>query len=167
MNNKHSKEIIYISKAGLIASVYAVLSVVLAPFSFGVLQYRASEALSVLLGFMPEALPGLILGCLISNIFGGNGLTDIIFGTLATALAGIITRSLIKHLKNKFIAIVLPTVFINGVIVGLELSYIYSLPFIATAMQVAGSEAIVMLTLGTALYAFLEKNNVINNDNRR
>lgn len=161
MNNKRS-EIIYIAKAGAIASVYAVLSILLVPVSFGVLQYRASEALMVLCGFMPEAAPGLITGCLISNIFGGTGMTDIIFGTLATAIAVFAVRLLIKRMKNRFLAIVLPTVFINGVIVGAELAYIYSLPFIIAAMQVSGSEAIVMLTLGAALYAYLEKNDIFN-----
>ncbi|RKX28931.1 MAG: hypothetical protein DRP47_03050 [Candidatus Zixiibacteriota bacterium] len=77
--------------AGLVAAVYAVLSLVFQPISFGVYQVRVAEALTVLPFLVGAAIPGLFVGCLLANILGGMGWLDIVFGPLITLVAGILT----------------------------------------------------------------------------
>lgn len=96
-----------------IAAVYAVLTIALAPVSFGAVQCRISEALTMLPVLMPAAIPGLFVGCLISNLVTGS-VIDIVFGSLTTLVAAFctyITR------KNIWIAMIFPVV-LNAVIVG-------------------------------------------------
>jgi uncharacterized membrane protein len=81
-----------IALAGLIAASYAVLTIALAPLSFGVYQVRVAEALTVLPFFFDPAVVGLFVGCAVANYFGGNGPYDIIFGSLLTLLAAMATR---------------------------------------------------------------------------
>jgi uncharacterized membrane protein len=89
--------------AGLIAAVYAVLTAALAPISFGVYQVRIAEALTVLPFLTPAAIPGLFIGCLIGNLFGGLGWLDIVFGSTITLLAALATRA-IYHLSKTRLA---------------------------------------------------------------
>ncbi len=81
-----------IALAGLIAAAYYILAILLKPISFGVYQVRIAEALTVLPFFVPAAIPGLYVGCLIANLFGDVGLIDIILGPLITLVAAIATR---------------------------------------------------------------------------
>ena len=71
-------------QAALIGAIYAVLTIAFAPISYGQIQVRISEALTVLPFFTPAAIPGLFIGCIIANLYGGNGIIDIVFGSLAT-----------------------------------------------------------------------------------
>ena len=68
---------------GLIAAAYLALTLVLAPISYGPIQFRVSEALTLLPLIFPQAVPGLFIGCLLANIFGGYGAIDIICGSAA------------------------------------------------------------------------------------
>ena len=77
----------YLTHAAIIAAVYVVLTIIFAPISYGQVQVRISEALTVLPYFTPAAIPGLFIGCIIANIYGGAGIIDIIFGSLATLFA--------------------------------------------------------------------------------
>ena len=79
----------FLSQAAMIAAVYVVLTYVFAPFSFGEIQVRIAEALTILPVFTPAAVPGLFIGCLIGNILGGAILPDIIFGSIATLLGAL------------------------------------------------------------------------------
>ncbi|MFZ5979755.1 MAG: QueT transporter family protein [Candidatus Zixiibacteriota bacterium] len=81
-----------LSVAGLIAALYAVVSLVFLPYSFGIYQVRVAEALTVLPFLTAAAIPGLFVGCLLANIFGGMGWLDIVFGPLLTLLAALGTR---------------------------------------------------------------------------
>lgn len=81
-----------IAQAGLVAALYAVLSLAFAPISFGVYQVRVAEALTVLPFFLPAAIPGLYVGCLLANVFGNVGWVDIVVGPLITLVAAIVTR---------------------------------------------------------------------------
>lgn len=108
-----------ICRAAVIAALYAALTMALAPISYGPFQCRISEALTVLPLFFPEAIVGLTLGCLISNIIG-NGILDIIFGTLATLLAAITTYFIGKMVRNKTGKLILgelPPIIYNAIIV--------------------------------------------------
>ena len=87
-------------RAGVIAALYVALNYLLQPFSFGILQFRVSEALTVLPLLFPEAIPALFVGCVISNLIG-NGIYDIIIGSLATLIAAVGTYLTGRFIKNK------------------------------------------------------------------
>ncbi len=126
----------FITKTALIAALYATLTLILAPFSFGMLQFRISEVLTILPMFTFSAVPGLTIGCLLSNCIGGMGAMDIVFGTLATFLAAICSYLLRKH---KWL-VPLPPVVFNGLIVGGYLYFLY--PSEATLWFSMGSVAL-------------------------
>ncbi|MGN1098343.1 MAG: QueT transporter family protein [Clostridia bacterium] len=116
-----------IAQGAMIAALYAVLVLIFHPISFGKengIECRISEILTVLPVFTPAAVPGLFVGCLIGNIFGGGSIVDIIFGSLTTLLAAFLTY---KLRRNRFLA-VLPPIVLNGVIVGGYLPKVYGLP---------------------------------------
>ena len=75
--------------SAMIAAIYAALTMALPMLSYGPVQLRFSEALTVLPFFFPQAIPGLFLGCAISNILSAYGIVDVIFGSLATLLAAL------------------------------------------------------------------------------
>ena len=101
--------------AALIAAVYAALTMLLP--AYGEIQLRVSEAMTVLPFLFPAAIPGLAVGCFIVNLFSPYPL-DILFGTLATLLACLMTR----HMPNRWLA-PLPPVLCNAVIVGAEIAW--------------------------------------------
>ena len=89
-----------LARAGIIAALYALLTVFLQPFSFGIWKFRASEALTVLPAILfPEAIPALFVGCLIANVVG-NGIWDIFIGSFATLIAATLTYITAKAIKN-------------------------------------------------------------------
>lgn len=130
MRNRALKNL---TAAALIAALYTALTLLMAPLSFGPIQIRLSEALTVLPAVCPPAVPGLVLGCFLSNLLGffmgANplGLVDCAIGTLATLLAAVCTYYIGKALKGKAILWLapLPPIVFNGIIIGLEISYFY------------------------------------------
>lgn len=104
--------------ASIVAALYAVLTMVLYAPSYGPIQLRFSEALTVLPYLFPSAAPGLFVGCLIANLASPYGLVDLVFGSAATLLAALWTR----RIKNRWLA-PLPPVICNAVIIGATLSY--------------------------------------------
>lgn len=136
-----------------IAGLYAALTLLLSPISYGDWQCRVSEALTMLPVLMPQAIPGLFVGCVLANLLGPSaGITDIVFGSLATLIAAVGTW---YFRKNKWLAAACPVVA-NGIIVGLVLSVCYHLPFLLTALQVAAGEAVAVL-IGMVLIKALER----------
>lgn len=139
--------------AAVIAALYAALTLLLAPISYGDWQCRVSEALTVLPILVPQAIPGLFVGCILSNLLGPSaGVLDIVFGSLATLIAAIGTWF---FRKNKWIAAACPVIS-NGLIVGAVLSYSYNLPFLLTAVQVAAGELLAVI-IGLVLLQALKK----------
>ena len=113
-----------ITQSAVITAIYIVLCWIFAPISFGAIQVRISEALTVLPIYTHTAIPGLFIGCALSNIIlGGGNIIDLIFGSLATLLAAICTYKLRK--KPRLISL-FPPVIINAVIVGAYLHFIIS-----------------------------------------
>ncbi len=143
--------------SGAIAAIYVVLTLI-NPFSFGQIQCRVSEALTALPLILPQSIPGLFVGCLISNLIGSASVIDIIFGSLATLLAAITTYYL---RKNKYVALLAPVLF-NGVIVGLILHFTINVPLLETMFFVAVGEAIAVYVLGIPLLKALEKVDIVN-----
>lgn len=144
-------------RAAAIAAAYALLTV-LWPFSIGPLQCRVSEAFCVLPFLLPEAVPGLFVGCLLGNLIEGALLPDVIFGSLATLIAALATFYIGKKKWPPFLA-PLPAVVFNALVVGLLLSrvYDYGLSFPVAALTVGGGEAISCYVLGLPLLYALNK----------
>ena len=156
MKNNGTK-IVYICQAGLIAALYMVLTMVIGAFGLanGAIQLRVSEALCVLPFFIPAAIPGLTLGCLLSNLLMSCIWQDVVFGTLATLLGALGARWL-----RRYPALVpLPTVVANTVIVPLVLAYGYhaeeGLPFLM--LTVGLGEVLSAYALGLLLLLALRK----------
>ena len=150
-----------LATAGIIAAVYTVMSMFASVFgiAYGPIQCRFSEALTVLPFFLPEAIPGLFIGCLVTNLMSTVGPLDIVFGSLSTLIAAIWTRKM----PNKWLA-PLPPVVCNAVIVGAEIAYFATLDgaafwpaYALNAFTVGLGEAIACYVLGTLLLRALER----------
>ena len=133
-----SSRIIYITQAALIAAIYTVLTMIAAGFDLasGAIQVRFSEALTIMPFFTPAAIPGLTIGCLLSNLLTGCALPDIIFGTLATFLGAVGSYAL---RRNRWLC-ALPPIISNMLIIPFILTYAYHIP---------GGIPLFMLTVGT------------------
>lgn len=141
-----------IVRIALIAAVYAAITVVLAPFSYGMIQVRVSEALTVLPFIFPESVLGLFIGCLIANIYGGLGAVDIVFGSLATLAAGYLTSKM-----PSMVLAPLPPVVVNAVVVGLILKYVLALPLWTSMMYVGVGQLLACYFLGLPLLYLLKR----------
>lgn len=142
--------------SAVIAALYAALTLGFQAISYGAIQFRVSEAMTLLPVLFPEAIPGLAVGCLISNLFNPMGATvyDVVFGTLATLLAAILTH----RIKGSIWLRALPPVLCNAVIIGLVLTYGYGIDLLWMNMLTVGiGEAAVCYVLGVPLIKMLEK----------
>ncbi len=110
------------TESALIAAVYVALVLLFKPISFGAIQFRIAEALCILPFFSLSAVPGLALGCLLGNFFSGAAMPDVVFGTLATLLAAILSYKLRDI--NKWL-VCLPPILANAIIVPFVLQYAY------------------------------------------
>lgn len=146
----------HIVRAAYIAALYFALTVLLAPISYGVVQFRISEALCILPLLMPEAAIGVAIGCLCANVYGGNPL-DIIVGTACTAVSCLIQLVIRKYAK--IILGVLPHIIINSVFVPMVILGAEELKtaYIAAMLSVALGEAVVLCVLGVPLYFAVKK----------
>lgn len=163
----------FIAQTAIIGAMYAALTyaqnLILPGTTTMAVQFRASEALNVLALFTPAAIPGLTLGCVISNIASiGQGLPlDMIFGSLATFGSAICMYALrnVKLGKYPLLAMLMPAVW-NGVIIGWEIEHFFIegdfefVGFLTQGGLVALGELGVMAVLGTALYFIIIKNNL-------
>ena len=156
MKNNQSGKVLFIAQAAMIAAIYVVLTLIGASFSYGEVQVRISEALTILPAFTPAAIPGVFLGCLISNILGGCILPDIIFGSLATLIGAVFTWMLRN--KSKYLA-PLPPIIANVLVVPFVLKYGYMVPLpIPFMMLTIGiGEVISCGVLGLILYTALNR----------
>lgn len=130
----------------MIASLYAGATLLLQPISFGPVQLRVAEALSLLPFYIPEAIPGLFVGCILSNMLGGLGPIDIILGSAATFAAAWLTY----RMPNMWLA-ALPPVVINAAVVGGYLSFLTDTPAYLSIVYLAVSQTAVCFGLGIPL----------------
>ncbi len=145
--------------AGIIAGIYAALTLLLPVPQYGGVQLRVAEAMTVLPFFLPEAIPGLAVGCFLANLLGSPFVLDWVFGTLATLLAAIWT----SRVRSRLLA-PLPPVICNAVIVGAEIAYFATLDGAAfwpayafNALTVGLGEAAACFLLGSLLLRVLER----------
>lgn len=146
---------------GVIAALYAVITLAIAPFAYGPVQFRISEALCVLPFFVPVTSLGLFIGCLVANLFSTVTTLDIIIGSAATLLGCLWTAKL----HTKWLT-PLPTTIVNGIMVGAMLAAVYTPDafwqgFLVNGLQVAAGELAVMVILGLPLAVWLEKSRVL------
>ena len=141
-----------LTRTAIIAAIYAVVTVAIAPLSYMGVQFRISEILVLLAVFDPLYIGGLTLGCLIANLLGP---LDVILGTLATFIsvyAIYLTGKIVKNYRAKLlIASIWPTLF-NGLIIGWMLNMLYGFPLVLSMGQVALGELVVITCIGVPLF---------------
>lgn len=146
----------------MIAAIYVVLTFLANSLGLasGAIQIRLSEALTILPFFLPASIPGLFIGCFLSNLLTGGILVDVIFGSLTTLVAAFGTYALRKH--NKFLAPV-PAIIANTIVVPIILIYGYgiSAPIWSLMLTVGVGEVISCGILGMLLLFTLEKQKAI------
>ncbi len=152
-----NKKIQFIVSQAIIASLYVVLTVVVGPFSYMAIQLRISEILVLLCFYKKDYIVGLTLGCFIANLFSPMLIYDITLGLLATILSLIC----VSKSKNLYIAIIFPVLF-NGLLVALELTLAYELPYFISVLEVGCGELIAMI-IGLITFKLLEKNQKVMN----
>ena len=163
MNNKPLRAHT-LAAAAIVGAAYAVLTMALAPISYGAIQLRVSEILCILPYFMPCTAWGLFIGCAAANLLTGN-IFDIIFGSLATLAAALLTSAIGKRkhtLANSALACLMPVVF-NALVVGAVITAAYEGMnlfqhfgvFALNAAYVGLGEAIVLYVLGLPLMRYL------------
>ncbi len=150
-----NKKALFITQGAVIAAIYVVLVVVFNYWSFGPIQFRIAEVLTILPYFTPAAIPGLFIGCIIANVMGGAVIWDIVFGSIATLIGAIGTYML---RKNKWLA-PLPPVIANTLIVPFVLKYAYGTEELVPLLMVSigASELVVCGVLGMLLLFALNK----------
>lgn len=152
-----SKKLVFICQAAVIAALYVVLTYVFSAFASGVIQVRVSEALTIMPAFTPAAIPGLVIGCLLSNTLTGCVLLDIIFGSVATLIGALGSYALRRHTW----LVPIPPIVSNMIIVPFVLRFAYgatdAFPFMIAT--VGAGEIISCYLLGMILYGALKKVN--------
>ena len=165
-----NKQLRFLCHGAIIGALYAVLTLAAWSFSSMQIQVRISEALSVLPIFTPAAIPGLFIGCLISNLLGSGNVYDIVFGSLTTLLAAVLTRLIAKVVSGKLRLplSLLPPVVLNALVVPFILYYGYGissflsyegmLPVLClNGVSVLCGQIISCYLLGIPLYGLLAK----------
>ena len=149
-----------LARAAMIAAIYAALTLLLQPLSFRAVQLRVSEALTLLPILTFDAVPGLFVGCLLANFLAGAAWYDVVFGSLATLIAAILTHKL----RNHFALASLMPVLLNGLVVGPVVYFAYnyagtfSLPLLLMDMgSVALGELVACCVLGSVLVCALRR----------
>ena len=167
-----NKKTVFITTSAIIAALYAALTYISAAMclAYGEVQFRLSEALTVLPLFTPAAVPGLTIGCIVSNITSTVNIADMVIGSAASFAAAVLTRKLrnVKIKNYPFLSVLMP-VLVNGIIVGAEITY-FAAPgesafvfFLSAFASVAAGEAAVCFILGSGLIAFINKNQRVKN----
>ncbi len=155
----------YLAQAGMIAALYAALTYLAMALNlaYGSVQFRFSEALTVLPILTPAAVPGLAIGCFIGNLASPYPL-DLVFGTAASLIAAVLTRAVRRiRVKNLPVLAPLPPVLVNAVIVGLQITFFTPgeaaswAGFLISAAQVGLGQLAVCYLLGLPFGAALEK----------
>lgn len=151
-----SNKVLFMTQAAMIAAIYVVLCLIFEPISYGAVQARIAEALTILPFFTPAAIPGLFLGCLIANTLGGSILLDVVCGSIAT-LIGAVGTWLLRR-QNRFLA-PLPPIIANILIVPFVLKYGYgeALPIPVLMGTVGIGEVLACGVFGMVLLFVLDR----------
>ncbi|MEG0020303.1 MAG: QueT transporter family protein [Oscillospiraceae bacterium] len=149
-----------LARQAMIAAVYTVISLAFAPFAYGAIQVRFSEALTLLPIFTPDAIVGVTIGCFITNMIGSSPI-DMVFGTLATFISAVMTYKLRNVMtKGLPIAAAIPPILVNAVVVGFEITFFFSdihtLPILLLNMLTVGlGQVVSCLFIGIIMVKFI------------
>lgn len=167
----NKKKILTLAHGAMIAAIYAAATYLSAIFgiAYGNIQFRFSEALTILSVFTPAAIPGLTVGCIIGNITSPFGVWDIVFGSLATLLAAVTARAFKKITFKGFpiLSLLMPVLF-NALIVGAEITILMPAAetgfavFGIAALEVGAGELAVCLAGGIPLFYAIRKSKIFN-----
>ncbi len=155
------------ARCAMIAALYTAVSLLLAPFSYGAVQVRVAEALTLLPVFTPDAIVGVTLGCLLTNLLGSSPI-DAVFGTLATLIAALLTWKLrgVRWRSLPVLSSLMPVV-VNAVVVGAEITFFFmDTPATGAALAlnmftVGLGEVVSCMVLGLLLVKAVEKNRAL------
>lgn len=149
MKNKSN----FLAKAGIIAAVYALMTLMLPFLSYGAVQVRFSEALTVLPWFTPAAVPGLFVGCLLANFFGSPlGMLDVVLGSMTTLVAAFMASKIkVREL------VPLPSILLNSLVIPYVLFKALGLPYLPSVLYIGIGQTIAVYGLGYPLMRFIEK----------
>ncbi len=145
-----------LARSALIAAVYVILSLAFAPLSYGVVQFRVSEVLTLLPFFMGEATWGLFVGCFLANVLGGMGPWDVFGGSAATLVAALLSA----RSPNIYWAAAWPVV-VNALAVGGYLSMLTGIPLLLTIAYIAAGQFGVCVVVGIPLCVFLNRRGLL------
>jgi uncharacterized membrane protein len=154
MNTKKFSPL-YLAEAAVIAALYTVLVMVFQFSSFGPIQFRIAEALTVLPYFTPAAIPGVTIGCFLSALFTGADVLDMVFGSMATLIAAVLSYQLRRH---KFL-VPIPPIVLNALIIPWVLRFAYgeAQPIPVMILSVGAGEIVAVGVLGMVLLLALDR----------
>jgi len=145
----------FLIQAAIIAAVYAAVTYVFAPLSYGPIQIRVSEALTVMPYFTPAAIPGLFVGCFAANMISPYGIVDLVCGSSAS----LISAYLSYRLREKPLLVPAPPVIINAIVIGSMIYFVYGVPMhlLVCMAWVALGQAAACYILGYPLLCYMKK----------
>jgi uncharacterized membrane protein len=149
---KETNQSSYIARAAVIATIYVLITYLFKPISYGPIQVRVSEALTLLPLLEYSAIPGLFIGCLLANILGGLGLWDIFLGSIITLIAAYLTSKMSGPILGS-----IPPIILNALGVSYYLSIIYNVPYWITALHIGFGQLISVAGLGLPLFYLIQK----------
>ena len=154
-----SKNTKKVTRIGVVAALYATITLTLGFISYGPIQFRVAEIMTLLPLFGKEYILSLTIGCFLANIIGPYGVSDIILGTLATFISVYLVYITGKLIKDKKVCLIIaslwPTI-VNAIIIGgVMLHGLFKLPLILSVLQVGIGQFVVITIIGVPLFRFL------------
>ena len=155
---------LFLVRSAIITALYVALSLLVMPISFGFIQVRISEGLTLLALIMPEAIPALFIGCLISNLVGGCAPLDIVFGSLTTLIAAFGTFLMGRVIKKTWLKIILGGLFpviLNALFLPLIWYFCYGqleFVYVVQALIIFAGQLLAVYGVGSPLYLVIKRN---------
>ena len=145
----------FLTEAAIIAALYTVLVFIFQWSSFGPVQFRIAEALTILPYFTPAAIPGVTIGCFLSAVFAGSDVLDMVFGSLATLVAALLSYSLRRY---KYL-VPIPPIVVNALVIPwvLKAAYGEAQPIPLMMLSVGAGQLLAAGVLGMILLFALER----------
>jgi uncharacterized membrane protein len=142
-----------LTRIAIYASIYVALTLIFSAISYGPIQFRISEFLTVFPFIDPISIIGLFIGCFISNFFSPAGWIDVIFGSLFTLIAGYLTYKM-----PKIYLAPIPPIVVNALGVSLYLHVFFKLPYWLNVFYIALGDAVVTSFIGLPILIYIDKN---------
>ncbi len=144
-----------IAITAIVAALYATITITLSFISYGPIQFRLAEIMTLLPLLNKKYILGLTLGCFLANVLGTYGVVDTIFGTIATFISVYLvylTGKLMKDKKSKVLISSLWPTIVNAIIIGIELKVFFGFPLFLSMIQVGFGQFVVITIIGVPLF---------------